>query len=41
MLNCIAMTPFDSALIEKVYSPITGWVNQHFGVDHGSLRSSA
>ena len=37
MLNCIAMTPFDSALIEKVYSPITGWVNQHFGVDQWKL----
>jgi hypothetical protein len=31
------MTPFDTALIEKVYSPITGWMNAHFGLDQWRL----
>lgn len=31
------MTPFDTALIEKVYSPITGWVNARFGIDQWRL----
>ncbi|HEX8400426.1 MAG TPA: hypothetical protein VF628_01840 [Allosphingosinicella sp.] len=31
------MTPFDTALIEKVYSPITGWVTDRFGVDQWRL----
>ncbi len=31
------MTPIDTAIIEKVYSPITGWVNQRFGVDQWRL----
>jgi hypothetical protein len=31
------MTPFDTAIIEKVYTPLTGWVNQHFGVDQWRL----
>ncbi len=31
------MTPIDTAIIEKVYSPVTGWVNQRFGVDQWKL----
>lgn len=31
------MTPFDTAIIEKVYTPITGWVNARFGVDQWRL----
>jgi hypothetical protein len=31
------MTPFDTAIIEKVYTPVTGWVNSRFGVDQWRL----
>lgn len=31
------MTPFDTAIIEKVFTPITGWVNERFGVDQWRL----
>lgn len=31
------MTPFDTAIIEKVYTPVTGWVNARFGVDQWRL----
>lgn len=31
------MTPFDNAIIEKVFTPITGWVNSRFGVDQWRL----
>jgi hypothetical protein len=31
------MTPFDTAIIEKVFTPFTGWVNQRFGVDQWRL----
>jgi hypothetical protein len=31
------MTPFDTVLIEKVYTPLTGWVNARFGVDQWRL----
>jgi hypothetical protein len=31
------MTPFDTAIIEKVFTPVTGWVNARFGVDQWRL----
>ena len=31
------MTPFDTAIIEKIYTPLTGWVNSRFGVDQWRL----
>jgi hypothetical protein len=31
------MTPFDTAIIEKLYTPVTGWVNSRFGVDQWRL----
>lgn len=31
------MTPFDTIIIDKVYTPITGWVNERFGVDQWRL----
>jgi hypothetical protein len=31
------MTKVDEALIEKVYSPLTGWINTRFGVDQWRL----
>jgi hypothetical protein len=31
------MTPFDTAIIEKVFTPVTGWVNSRFGVDQWRL----
>jgi hypothetical protein len=31
------MTPFDTALIEKVFTPLTGWVNARFGLDQWRL----
>ena len=31
------MTPFDTAIIEKVFTPVTGWVNERFGVDQWRL----
>jgi hypothetical protein len=31
------MTPFDTAIIEKVFTPLTGWVNERFGLDQWRL----
>ena len=31
------MTPFDTVIIEKIFTPITGWVNTRFGVDQWRL----
>ena len=31
------MTPFDQTIIDKVYSPISGWISHRFGVDQWRL----
>jgi hypothetical protein len=31
------MTPFDTAIIEKVFTPVTGWLNARFGLDQWRL----